>query len=44
MDTDLFKFYVPDLRKLGYKNITEDKLYKLIGLIKNEIIEIKNFL
>jgi len=34
LDKDVF-LYIPDLTKLGYKNITEDKLYKLIGLSLN---------
>lgn len=42
LDKDVF-LYIPDLTKLGYKNITEDKLYKLIGLSLNEIKEIKDF-
>jgi hypothetical protein len=42
LDKDIF-LYIPDLHKLGYKNITEDKLYKLIGLSINEIKEIKDF-
>lgn len=31
LDTDFFT-YVPDLRKLGYTNITEDEFNKLIGI------------
>jgi hypothetical protein len=31
LDTDFFN-YVPDLRKLGYKDITEDEFNKLIGI------------
>ena len=36
LDTDFFT-YVPDLRKMGYTNITEDEFNKLIGIgfIKN---------
>jgi hypothetical protein len=34
-------FVIPDLPKLGYD--TEDDLYKLIKLTKDEIDDIKNF-
>ena len=34
--------YIPDIRKLGLSDITEDEFYKLIGLTQQEIIEIKN--
>jgi hypothetical protein len=43
LDTDLFKYYTPDLRKI--KNIqTEEQLYKSINLTKAEISEIQGFL
>ena len=34
--------YIPDIRKLGIADITEDKFYKLIGLTRQEINQIKN--
>jgi hypothetical protein len=34
--------YLPDIRKLGIADITEDEFYKLIGLTKQEITQIKN--
>ena len=34
--------YIPDIRKLGIKDITEEEFYKLIGLDKNEINLIDN--
>jgi hypothetical protein len=34
--------YIPDIRKLGITNITEDEFYKLIGLTRQEINQIKN--
>ena len=34
--------YLPDIRKLGIADITEDKFYKLIGLTRQEINQIKN--
>jgi hypothetical protein len=34
--------YLPDIRKLGIADITEDDFYKLIGLTKQEINQIKN--
>jgi len=34
--------YIPDLRKLGIIDITEDEFYKLIGLTCQEIRQIKN--
>jgi hypothetical protein len=34
--------YLPDIRKLGIVNITEDEFYKLIGLTRQEINQIKN--
>ena len=43
IDSDLFKYYVPDLRLLGYKSIKEDELYEMIKLTKNEIKEINEF-
>lgn len=33
--------YLPDIRKLGIENITEDEFYKLIGLTNDEISQIK---
>jgi hypothetical protein len=42
LDKDVF-LYIPDLSKLGIKDITEDAFYKLIKLTKDEIDEIKNF-
>jgi hypothetical protein len=42
LDADVF-LYVPDLAKLGYDTITENELYKLIKLTKEEIDEINNF-
>ena len=42
LDTDLFKYYIPDLRKI--KGIqTEEQLYKAINLTKKEINEIEKF-
>ncbi len=29
--------YIPDIRKLGIADITEEDFYKLIGLTSNEI-------
>ena len=34
--------YIPDIRKLGIEDITEDEFYKLIGLTQQEINQIKN--
>jgi len=34
--------YLPDIRKLGLDDITEDEFYKLIGLTCQEINQIKN--
>jgi hypothetical protein len=34
--------YLPDIRKLGLADITEDEFYKLIGLTRQEINQIKN--
>jgi hypothetical protein len=34
--------YIPDIRKLGIMDITEDEFYKLIGLTRQEINQIKN--
>jgi hypothetical protein len=36
LDSEAFT-YLPDIRKLGIKNITEIEFYKLIGLTKDEI-------
>ena len=41
LDNEAFK-YLPDIRKLGIADITEDEFYKLIGLSKQEINQIKN--
>lgn len=40
LDNEAFK-YIPDIRKLGINDITEDELYKLIGLTRQEINQIK---
>ena len=34
--------YLPDIRKLGLADIAEDEFYKLIGLTRQEINQIKN--
>ena len=34
--------YIPDIRKLGIVDITEDEFYKLLGLTRQEINQIKN--
>ena len=34
--------YLPDIRKLGIADITEDEFYNLIGLTRQEINQIKN--
>ena len=36
LDNESFK-YIPDIRKLGINDITEDDFYKLIGLTTQEI-------
>jgi len=41
LDNEAFK-YIPDIRKLGIKDITEDEFYKLLGLTRQEINQIKN--
>ena len=41
LDNEAFK-YLPDIRKLGIVDITEDEFYKLIGLTRQEINQIKN--
>lgn len=41
LDNEAFK-YIPDIRKLGIADITEDEFYKLIGLTRQEINQIKN--
>jgi len=41
LDREAFK-YLPDIRKLGIADITEDEFYKLIGLTRQEINQIKN--
>jgi hypothetical protein len=40
LDNESFK-YIPDIRKLGINDITEDEFYKLIGLTRQEINQIK---
>ena len=41
LDNEAFN-YLPDIRKLGRPDITEDEFYKLIGLTLQEIGQIKN--
>ena len=41
LDNEAFK-YLPDIRKLGIADITEDEFYKLIGLTRQEINQLKN--
>ena len=41
LDNEAFK-YIPDIRKMGIKDITEEEFYKLIGLTCQEINQIKN--
>lgn len=41
LDKEAFK-YLPDIRKLEIADITEDEFYKLIGLTRQEINQIKN--
>lgn len=41
LDNEAFK-YLPDIRKLGIVDITEDEFYTLIGLTHQEINKIKN--
>lgn len=41
LDNEAFK-YLPDIRKLGIEDITEDEFYKLLGLTRQEINQIKN--
>jgi hypothetical protein len=41
LDNEAFT-YLPDIRKLGIQDITEDEFYKLIGLTRQEINQIKN--
>jgi len=41
LDNESFK-YIPDIRKLGISDITEDDFYKWIGLTRQEIDQIKN--
>lgn len=41
LDTEAFK-YLPDIRKLGIQDMTEDEFYKLIGLTRQEVNQIKN--
>lgn len=41
LDNEAFK-YLPDIRKLGITDITEDEFYMLIGLTRQEINQIKN--
>jgi len=40
LDKEAFK-YIPDIRKLGITDITEDEFYKLIGLTRQEINQMK---
>lgn len=39
LDNEALK-YIPDIRKLGIQDITEDEFYKLIGLTRQEIDQI----
>ena len=41
LDKEAFK-YIPDIRKLGIVDITEDEFYKMVGLTRQEINQIKN--
>jgi len=41
LDNEAFT-YLPDIRKLGIQDITEEEFYKLIGLTVQEINQIKN--
>ena len=41
LDNEAFK-YLPDIRKLGIANITEDEFYKLLELTRQEINQIQN--
>jgi hypothetical protein len=41
LDNEAFK-YLPDIRKLEIADVTEDEFYKLIGLTRQEINQIKN--
>jgi hypothetical protein len=41
LDNEAFT-YIPDIRKLGITDITEDEFYKLLGLTLDEINQIKN--
>jgi hypothetical protein len=41
LDNEAFT-YLPDVRKLGIQDITEDEFYKLIGFTRQEINQIKN--
>ena len=40
VDKEAFK-YIPDIRKLGVADITEDEFYMLIGMTPQEINQIK---
>ena len=42
LSKEAFK-YIPDLRKLGITDITEEEYYKLLGLSDDEIQQINNF-
>ena len=42
LDRDAFN-YVPDIRKLGITDITEEKLYEMIGLTESEKESISKF-
>jgi hypothetical protein len=35
-------YYIPDIRKLGITDITEDEFYRLVGFTHHEIAQIKN--
>lgn len=41
LDNEAFK-YIPDIRKLGISDITEDEFYKLVGFTRQEINQIHN--
>jgi hypothetical protein len=41
LDNESFK-YLPDIRKLGISDITEDELHEMLGLTRQEIQQIKN--
>ena len=41
LENEIYR-YLPDIRKLGISDITEDEFYKLIGLTEQEINQIRN--